>query len=224
MKYNKGFAPLIIFLIVLGVGIVGAGAYYVGVNKNAQKQGEFLKIEDSSVVKEDLKESVEVKNSVSNSDVIKEWKSFKTDELQKIALAENIFLEKESGIGLSETVDLTGDGLDEAIFVGNGGNNNLGFIMTKNSDGTNSVLKNKEREGMIYPVLLLSVGRVRVNEQYKLLPAEHGFYTSSMSYDEKADKFTCNQNGVNAYSWSIKTKIFEWNKTLTDKYTKEVCK
>lgn len=33
MKYNKGFAPVLIVLIVLGALVVGGGAYYLGKNK-----------------------------------------------------------------------------------------------------------------------------------------------------------------------------------------------
>jgi hypothetical protein len=85
------------------------------------------------------------------------------------------------------------------------------------------VAKQKNKDGSITPVALVSVGRVMVQEGYELVPTENGFYTASMSYNEQSDKFKCNPNGVHAYKWNTTTKLFEWNQAMTTKYTTQVC-
>lgn len=53
MKYNKGFAPVLIVLIVVGALAIGGGAYYVGKNKGEDKKiGESLNIENENNNKE----------------------------------------------------------------------------------------------------------------------------------------------------------------------------
>jgi hypothetical protein len=49
MKYNKGFAPILIALIVAGALIIGGGVYYWGKNK-----GENKKVKDSQIQVNDL--------------------------------------------------------------------------------------------------------------------------------------------------------------------------
>jgi hypothetical protein len=38
MKYNKGFAPLVVLLIVLGLVVVGGGAYMIGKSSSTEKE------------------------------------------------------------------------------------------------------------------------------------------------------------------------------------------
>ena len=41
MKYNKGFIGIgLILAIILGIVVVGGGAYYLGQQKTSQKQAE----------------------------------------------------------------------------------------------------------------------------------------------------------------------------------------
>lgn len=159
---------------------------------------------------------------LSNANVVAEWKSFSSDNLFGISSQENIHLMQGAGIQLTETVDLTGNGIDEGIFCGDGGNNGTCFIMIKGDDGKNFVAKWKGPDGTITPVSLLSVGRLRVSSSYQFLPDEKGFYTVSKSNDGDGGEFECD-GGVVAYSWNSSTKLFEWNQALSTKYTNQVC-
>jgi hypothetical protein len=159
---------------------------------------------------------------LSNVNVVAEWKSFSSDALFALASQENIYLNQGTDIQLTETVDLTGNGIDEGIFCGDGGNNGVCFVMIKGDDGKNVVAKWKGPDGTITPISLLSVGRVRVSSSYQLLPSEHAFYTVSKSNDGEGGEFECD-GGVVAYSWDSSTKLFEWNQALSTKYTNLVC-
>lgn len=166
------------------------------------------------------------KPKLTNSAVREEWQSHSSEYLLGVATNAGLYLEPGSGVSLSQMVDLTGNGIDEAIFTGNGGNNGASFIMIKGDDGKSYVAKQKYKDGTIGPVQLTAIGRVMVSEGYKLLPNENGFYTvskSNVSTDGETSNFKCNVNGVNAYKWNASTKMFEWNQSMTTKYTAEVC-
>ena len=152
------------------------------------------------------------------------WKALSSADLTDIIskYATELYYEKDFGLSLSQELDLTGDGVAEALIAGNGGNNGVTFILIKNSDGTISVAKQKEKDGTITSVSLLEVGRVMVSEQFALIPAENGFYT--VSKNNQGEHFECNPDGVRAYSWNSSTKLFEYNQSLTAKYTAQVCK
>lgn len=68
MKYNKGFAVWGIVAIVVGILVVGGGAYYMGTNKSVEKE----KVED--FLAEEKQEEVELNYNTSN---IKESKTDK---------------------------------------------------------------------------------------------------------------------------------------------------
>src|SRR3989344_21306 len=181
MKYNKGFAPVLILIIVLGVLAVSVVSYFAG-KRSAPKNevsdnSNYLPPVDQNYNPPTTNNNPPISQpSISNTTVVAEWKSLSSSNLFAISSKENIYLVPDFGVTLAETIDLTGDGLDEGIFGGNGGNNELSFIM--------------------------------VQERYELLPNEHGFYTASLSYNEATDKFKCNTNGVSAYSWNSSTKLF----------------
>lgn len=161
---------------------------------------------------------------LSNATVRAEWQSHSSEYLFGVATNEGLYLEPGSGVSLSQMVDLTGNGIDEGIFTGNGGNNGASFIMIKGDDGKSYVAKQKEKDGTIGPVYLVSIGRVMVSESFELLPSEQGYYTVSKSNtNETTGEFTCNTNGVKAYKWNVSTKMFEWNQSMTTKYTAKVC-
>jgi len=48
MKYNKGFAPLILVAIIAGALVIGGGAYYLGKNSNNKE----VKLEEKNVLQE----------------------------------------------------------------------------------------------------------------------------------------------------------------------------
>lgn len=160
---------------------------------------------------------------LTNASVRAEWQSHSSEYLLGVAAKEGLGFESDFGLSLSEMTDLTGDGIDEGVFTGNGGNNGASFIMVKGSDGKSFVAKQKEKDGTIGPVYLVSIGRVMVSESFELLPSEQGFYTVSKVNEEESGKFSCKQEGVKGYKWNASTKLFEWNQTMVNKYNIEVC-
>ncbi len=215
-------SPSKFFLIlscILGMALVGVIGYLIGQRASYVPPAYFT---DTNTAEPEVTSPSDT--ALLNDSAIAKWQSLSTAELLAQASLENIYLEPNSDINLSETFDLTGDGISEGIFEGNGGNNGITFILMKNAQGATSLAQQKNKDGSIYPVQLLSVGRVMVQETFKLLPSEHGFYTASLSNSNATGIFTCNTNGVNAYVWNETTHLFEWNQALTAKYTAEVCK
>lgn len=137
-----------------------------------------------------------------------------------------IYVEVSSGFSLKET-DVTGDGLPEGIFTGNGGNNDASFILITDSKGEPELAKWRMEDGSVSVVSLLSVGRVAFQEGYVLVPEQQGFYLISKSLDrtqsEFESNFICNPGGAPFFKWNERTELFEWNEELTALYTSEVC-
>jgi hypothetical protein len=157
-----------------------------------------------------------------------DWKSLSKEEIFKI-IDGKVAIEPMPGISLSQSVDLTGDNINEGIFVGNGGNNDTSTILIRNNNGVISVAQQKNKDGKVYPVQLVSVGRVMVNESFKILPSDYGYYTLSLSFDDTVDNsesshFKCTDDSLNAYKWNSTTNLFEYNASLTIKYKALVCK
>ncbi len=224
MAYKKKskMSTKILFFIVGGILIAGAG-YFFGKNssqslKDSHTVGSFVSEKTDSLIanKNDVK--------ISNSDVVKEWEGLSNSDLYDYASQENIYLAPDFRVVLREAVDLTGDDLAEGVFEGNGGNSGVAFILVKGIDGESFVAKQKDREGVVYPAQLLSVGRSMVQETYELLPFENGFYTASLSFDDALGEFICIADGVNAYSWNSYIQLFEWNSELTLEYSGDVCR
>lgn len=150
------------------------------------------------------------------------WQSVSSSSAYTLATNAGIYLSSGSSVQLSQSVDLNGDGIDEGVFVGDGGNSGATFILMKDADGQNFFARQKNKDGTISVIQLLSIGRARVSESFKLVPEEKGFYTISKTNDNDTG-FSCSVNGVNAYSWNASTKLFEWNQSMTARYTAEVC-
>lgn len=211
----------LVILLIIGLGAFG----YYQYNHNQQISSQVsidIPATDQDQIVNTTKEAAQ---KITNTSVGDQWRAMSSVDLLTISSKENLGL---SAITLTQTVDLTGDGIDEGIFTGNGGNSGVTFFLIKN-DTTISVARQKNKDGSIHPVALEYVGRAMVSENFKLLPSEKGFYTVSLSFDEDADSsdsshFKCNTNSVQAYQWNSSTKLFEWNQALTTKYTAEVCK
>lgn len=210
------------YLIVIGIlaAIIGAllvmqysknDIYQTGAESNYQ-----IPVGDTAGEKDNENSYTPPQNTPFN------WGTLSTQMISQIVLGETS-LYFEGMPTFSDSMDLTGDGIAEGIFTGNGGNNGLTIILIRNSDGTIVAARQKNRDGSIQAVSLLDVGRVMVQEGYKLLPAQHGFYTESLHNDEDGGNFVCNTNGVNAYVWNSSTRLFQWNQALTTQSTAEVC-
>lgn len=211
---------LIIIIILLAGGLV----YFFFSNS---KQKEPYLLNDVNIEKKENKNNQSPINNNDNFD----WNTLSETDLFNIVLKETKikYLVPESGFRLSEIIDLTGDGQKEAVVTGDGGNNDISFILFRNEDGSIFVAKRKDKDGNTDFASLLSVGRVAFQEKYVLLPEMNGYYTTSLVIDDSKDNsvssyFKCNTNGVRAYTWNSNLELFEWNQELTTKYTLQVCK
>lgn len=150
-----------------------------------------------------------------------DWKTLAKSEIES-AVYKNEETSSVTDLKISESMDLTGDGVLEGIVVGSGGNNDTYFILSQNSRGEINVLKEQELDGSITLASLTSVSRVKNFAGFKLLPKENGFYSFSQSFDEEKGKWAC--GGVYAYKWSSASDLFVLDANLSAKYETEGCK
>ena len=150
-----------------------------------------------------------------------DWKTLSKSEIES-AVYKNEDVSSVTDLKISQALDLTGDGVLEGIVVGNGGNNDTYFILSRNSRGEINVLKEQEMDGSITLASLTSVSRIRNMAGFKLLPNENGFYSFSQSFDEEKNKWLC--GGVYAYKWDASADLFIVDANLSDKYQAEGCK
>lgn len=218
----------ILIVVLIAIGVIMA----INQNRNSYRNGmtanDFPVIDNRNNIPEPVKTNPSQQVSSTSTPRISNWNSFPGDEVWALLDENKLVFERDSGVKISQQVDLTGDGISEAIVEGNGGNNGFATILIANSNGV-EVAKVKNKNGIISPVYVYSVGRVAVNESYKFIPNENGFYTVSKTLDERADNsdsshFMCATGAVSAYQWNPKTNLFEYNSALTAKYTASECK
>jgi|GEM_PF-5772131 len=105
----------------------------------------------------------------------------------------------------SESIDVTGDGILEAIFRGPSSNHDAAIILQKDSQGNVKRLQEKIPSGEVAPVYLFRVARAVVNTDYGFL-APTGYYRVSRSLDENGRLFVCDHFEV--YIWDSLSGYF----------------
>lgn len=184
------------------------------------------------ILKKEIPGSV-ISHNTTDSSLVKTskdftWESLPIEKVWEIIKKErDVYFWEDFGIKLYRSVDLTGDGISEGIYQGDGGNNDAVVVLMRDSDGTINVAKYKLKDtDIIEPVYLVAYGKASASEEYDFLPEEKAFYTVMKYTDLNRDdvQYICNNNSVNAYQWNLKTNLFEWNATLTAKYTAIECK
>ncbi len=109
MKYNKGFAPIIIFLVVLGVLAVGGITYFAG--KNSTLKNETGNNSDYTPTSENQNQKDKVTNTFDNTST----KTLTTDiscESNKIPLIQN-----DEHVAKENREDLDKDGVKELMVI-----------------------------------------------------------------------------------------------------------
>ncbi len=157
------------------------------------------------------------------------WKSVTSSSVFNLYKNAGLSVGSDDKPTLLQEVDLTGDGTPEAMFSASTGNASSSAILMSNSDGSVSLAKTKGKDGKIEYAEVWEAGMATYSMGYKLLPNEKGFYTdlrSASSGEENGDViiFRCNPDSIAAYQWNSKTNLFEYNSTLTAKYTAIECK
>ena len=217
----------ILILVLIAIGVIMA------VNQNRNSYRNDMSANDFSVIdnQNDISESVKTSSTQQVSPTSLKsinWKSVPISTIENLAKKANLSMEGDLRLS-TESYDLTGDGSIEGIYSFPSGNSDTTIIALANSDGSTSLAKMKEKNGSIGIVVLYSVGRVSHSISYKFLPNERGFYVVSKDLDESADNsefshLICGDNGVSAYQWNSKVGLFEYNSTLSAKYTAIECK
>ncbi len=125
MKYNKGFAPIFLVAIIVGALIVGGGAYYVGTNKNVEKE----KVEDVKNIEnnETKKENIVEEN---NSSI--EVTSLK--KVEQLAIGSKYTIGYKTNLAPKDAIVF--------LFVGTGENNKWMKIVPSGNDDSFSVSSN----------------------------------------------------------------------------------
>lgn len=125
-------------------------------------------------------------------------------------------------IFIAETLDLTGDSVPEGISLRESYPYNYNIFL-KNSDNSIQTAKQKDKDGRIHIVSLTGFARGPIEEGYEFLPEEHGYYVTYLNGEDTGGILICNTDSVQTYTWNSKTKLFEYNDKLTQKYHSKFC-
>lgn len=219
---NKLNATLFIIFIL---GVLGLGAMmYFGINEKS-KQATMQAELDAKQAEEEARLANEAMQNlqIANDSIDQNFLSLSNESLFELTKSSGLSYDESGVIALGQTLDLTGDDLHEAVFVGNSGNSTVSTILLLDENGVTTVASQKNQDGTVAPVMLTQVARAQVSADYKLLPEEFGYYTATFSLVKNTQDFKCDANGLNAYAWNPISRMFEWNQTLVDKYTAQVC-
>ncbi|MBP6925744.1 MAG: hypothetical protein KBC22_01655 [Candidatus Pacebacteria bacterium] len=153
------------------------------------------------------------------------WQNIPSDDIVALVQGADIDVMLEQPISLSTSIDLTGDGVEDAVFNGIGGNAGVSFILI-NDNGQPIIAQQRDESGRISPVALEQVGRAAVAMGYELLPAENGYYILERGLDQSQDNsefsnFVC--EALDVYVWNESMRLFEWNQQLSDQYYTQEC-
>lgn len=123
---------------------------------------------------------------------------------------------------MPQILDLNGDGTSEVLIKIQKDPSALGFItiLSRNEDIVTPI-KIKSEKGQSGD-FVASVGtNNKTVFDFKLLPDDKSFYTSSIVRDDTGAATTCT---FKFYRWNDKTKLFEYNKLLSDVAKQDNCK
>jgi hypothetical protein len=126
-------------------------------------------------------------------------------------------------IGVYEVKDITGDGIPELlVYTGVSGATTDFYTVVKVDNGEPEVVNIQESNGKIRKLSGSrgAGGSDRYGSSLEMLPDQKSILSSSYSvYGLKDDN--CSSD---IYTWNPKTKLFEYNKAITDVKTKEIMK
>jgi hypothetical protein len=125
-------------------------------------------------------------------------------------------------IGIDTTVDITGDGVPEAlVHLGPGGASTDQFTVMRIEAHKPVIAVFRDRNGKTAPMVFLQGSSVMHSDSVKLLPAQHAVYAFHFNYGPTGKLHEC---GGEAYGWNDHTKAFDYSSRLSEKITKESCR
>lgn len=205
----------ILIIVLIAIGIIMTTNQNRNSYRNDMMRNDDSRIDDQSNALKSVKTTTERQDSTT-------WSSNDGITIEKLDKNQH------NDVYLKESVDLTGDGVPEAVFGASDGGAAaaaIAWIAAKDSNGKISLLNMKEKSGSTHQIYLAVTGSSSYNSYFKLVPEVNGFYTIDLQYDEASDKLACTtDSAIQAYQWNPKTSLFEYNSTLTAKYTAIECK
>lgn len=122
---------------------------------------------------------------------------------------------------IGQIVDINGDGETEAVFEIQTEANPLTYItiLTKNGESAETV-KVKNDKGKTENFFASKGTLNKTTTDFMLLAQDRSFYTTSRTQKEGEISETCI---VQLYQWNQATKLFEYNKILSDVAKQNVC-
>lgn len=224
LKLNTVWSVIIIILFAVGI-------YYLSyISKEKNKKAQInSKIETMNVTNSEIK-SLDVSTNTVNPSY--SWNSVSESDLNDVIikdsdLYERLMLRYNEHVGLDmvnkKEINLKGDDKKDLLIGRSGASSHLYFIFTRNNNGTISIAKQKNKDGSVVSILLGGGYGPDVQSSYELIPEEHGYYITNILIKSPASGFgvadySCSSDSVNAYTWNSEQKLFEWNKTLSNKY------
>lgn len=232
-------------LIIIIAGIAGAVLFGVMSQENVStlpyQQEEAMQQEHAEEVSADLIESESSFSGFSQGqeseaycqtspsqllpqDVLAVWNSKTQEDWRNFLVEENDLIYLDESFGASpQIIDITGNGIPEAIISANSGNASASFIVTMKEDGTYSLAQTQDVDGSTNPTQLISFGRVRFAESFEFLQDQCGYWTSSREFVDEMDTFVCSPNTAKAFTWNDAGKQFVYSESLTAEHMPAMC-
>jgi hypothetical protein len=225
LKLNTIWSVIIIILLIVGI-------YFL--LHNNKKVDEKVQINNKTETMDLANNEINPVSITSNNiiDSSYDWNSVSESELNNVIikdsdLYERLSLRYNEHVGLDienkKEIDLKGDGKKDLLIERTGPSAGIYFIFTRNDEGVISIAKQKDKDGKISSILLGGGYGPDIQSTYELIPQEHGYYITNISIKSPASGFgvadySCSSDSVNGYTWNSEKNLFEWNKTLSNKY------
>ncbi len=128
----------------------------------------------------------------------------------------------DGAITVSETADLNGDGVDEALLnTGSGGAYTEDAVLAILKDGKPTLAVFKDAEGGVGPILFSNGGSVRHAVAVILDSAARSVYEQNV--DVKSDGSGLERCTIAAYQWDSQAKLFAYNETESARAESTFC-
>jgi len=130
-------------------------------------------------------------------------------------------VEENYPIQIRDEGDVIGDGTGEAIvWLGTGGASTDEVALMRIENGSPVVVRFKEKNGAVQASTFLRGASVMHSDDFKLVPDKHAVYSVSTRNDSEGNLAEC---AVTAYQWNKSTKTFDWSRSLTSQFRRQVC-
>lgn len=131
-------------------------------------------------------------------------------------------LGEKQPVSIHKQVDITGDGIPEALINLGTGGATIDFLTLMRIENDQPVYASfKKKDGVISPMIFNvgAGGAGRYGSNVEMLPDKNAIYYGEYSqYGESTDYCF-----VDAYQWNPETKLFEYNPTLSKEIQKGYC-